>query len=239
MSVIGLQRRLLGSGNRIHWRGDDVARLAKYFGHEGPIAPLMAKREAMPVMMIASSDVEKSDDGAVYTWRISTGGTDRSLDQIAVNGWNLTNYPGNPLVLYGHGSAALPIGRSLWTGPEGGALKARMVFSGDEFAQRVKRLVDERVLRAASVGFRPGTWQFSKDPARRGGIDFISGHELLEWSVVDVPCQPQCLLESVQGAKAVTATIVDMPRSAPTQSAASRATIESYRRRLEELRGRK
>jgi phage head maturation protease len=62
-------------------------------------------------------------------------------------------------------------------------------------------MVKSGTLRAASVGFAPGQWEFSKDKSRPNGIDFISGHTLLEWSVVNVPANASCLCESIVGQK--------------------------------------
>ena len=68
-----------------------------------------------------------------------------------------------------------------------------MVFASSSFAQQVKGLVRESVLKATSVGFRPLKFSFSKDKSRGGGIDFIE-QELLEFSVVGVPANAEALL---------------------------------------------
>lgn len=183
-----------------------MARLAKHFNYDGPIAPLLAKREAPPQVADLTATVERTEGSpTVYIWTISTGGTDHSFDQIAVAGWDLSIHRSNPIVMYAHNGDALPIGRSISTYYEAGRLKSKMIFSGDGFAQRVKRGVDEGSLRAASVGFKPGDWEFARDPKRPGGINFTRGHVLLEWSVVNLPCNPQCLLERTADAATLSA----------------------------------
>jgi hypothetical protein len=203
MSIIKLQKRLLGGGNRIEWSAQDWERLAKHFNYDGAIPPLLTKRISPVQTSLGLSEVERTTAGSteVYKFTISDGGTDLSLDQIGVAGWDLSVILANPLVQYGHNGDILPIGRAIWTGIEGGRLKSKMVFGSDDFAQRVKRGVDERIIRGASVGFIPGKWEFSNDKTRQGGINFISGHRLLEWSIVNVPCNSRCLFESVQGVK--------------------------------------
>jgi hypothetical protein len=158
------------------------------------------------------------------------------LDTIAVAGWDNSIYPTNPVVLSGHNSDMLPVGRAIWTGIEGGRLKSKMIFGSDEFAQRVKRMVDERIIRTASVGFTPGKWEFSKDRARQGGIDFISGHRLLEWSIVNIPANPRCLLEGVEGAKGATVAIeqAQVPPAATPFADEARRRIAENRRKIAE-----
>lgn len=199
MSVVKLQSRLLNAGNRISWSSDDLARLAKHYGHNGPIPPIVAKRSPVPVIITSANPdpvTRSADPVVVYTWVISTAATDCANDQISVDGWDLSRFKSNPIVQYAHDGAVLPIGRALWTGVEAGRLKSKMVFSADDFAQRVRRMVDERVLLGASVGFSPGKWDPSRDPKRPGGINFTSGHQLVEWSVVNVPANSQCLLQA-------------------------------------------
>ena len=208
MSIIKLQRRLLGGINRIDWRAEDWARLARHFNYDGPIAPLLTKRQAAQVhVTLPEVEVRTEGSTAVYTWTISTGGTDHMFDQISVPGWDLSVHRANPVVQSAHNGDALPVGRSIWTGMEGGRLKSKMVFASDSFAQRVRKMVDERVLRGASVGFKPGEWSFAKDTSRPGGIDFLKGHQLLEWSICNVPANSQCLFERADDAKTAEAAI--------------------------------
>jgi hypothetical protein len=66
--------------------------------------------------------------------------------KILVDGWNLKNYVRNPVVLFAHNAAMLPVGRAKSVYREGGLLVAEMQFSSDQFAQRTRRQVDEGVL---------------------------------------------------------------------------------------------
>lgn len=61
-------------------------------------------------------------------------------------------------------------------------------------ASEVAKLIEARVLKAVSVGFAPGEWKWRD---KRGeGIDFVSGHQLREASVVNVPANPDALLDA-------------------------------------------
>jgi phage head maturation protease len=52
-------------------------------------------------------------------------------------------------------------------------------------------------LKATSVGFMPLKYTFSKDPAREYGIDFLE-QELLEFSIVTIPANPDALIDPGQ-----------------------------------------
>jgi HK97 family phage prohead protease len=136
---------------------------------------------------------------------ISTGCCDRENDMISVAGWDLANFTRNPVVLWGHDTSLLPIGRAFDVGLDGDALKASVEFipadlpEGGAFAESVYRLAQEGFLHATSVGFRPTKWDFTTDPARGAddwfpGIDF-QAQELVEFSVVTVPANPEALIE--------------------------------------------
>ena len=155
------------------------------------------------------SDVETAaaDDGAkAYTFTISTAVVDRDRDVINVDGWHTDAFmaAGGP-VLFGHGGDAngiLPIGKATKIWSTRGALKASMAFiPGDPFAERVQRAVDFGALRATSVGFRPFPGRAAWNEERQG-IDFLE-QELLEFSIVPVPANPEALRE--KGGTRVTA----------------------------------
>jgi hypothetical protein len=236
VSVIKLQRRLLGGPNRVDWRAQDWERLARHFNYSGPIAPLLAKRAAAQVH-VSLPEVETRTEGSmlVYTFTISTEAIDHMLDKISAPGWNLSINRSNPVVQYAHNGDALPVGRALWTGVEGGRLKSKMVFSSDSFAQRVRKMVDERVLRGASVGFVPGQWEFAKEPHRSGGINFTSGHQLLEWSICNIPANPQCLFERVDDEKSAEGAIETASRKPSPQLAAMEARLAEIKARASRL----
>ena len=137
---------------------------------------------------------------------ISTGTVDREQDQIALAGWDLANYKRNPVVLWGHDAARLPIGRAFDVGIEGAALKASVEFipydtpDAGQFAEAVYRLARDGFIAATSVGFRPIKWEYSQDQARGAddwfpGIDFEQ-QELVELSIVTVPANPEALIDA-------------------------------------------
>ncbi len=235
MSALGLQKRLYGGANRINWRTEDMSRIAKRFDHTGAIPPPL-KRDASALVDLSAA-IERSAEPLVYLFTISTTAIDLMSDTISVNGWDLSGFRANPVVQFSHNGDMLPIGKAVSTFIENGRLKSRMVFSSDGFATRVKRQVDESVIRGASVGFLPGKWDFSKDPKCSIGIDFIEGHRLLEWSICNVPCNPQCLFQTVGGASDVSRSAQLDELSTTTYAEAARHA-DAATRRLSEIRAR-
>jgi HK97 family phage prohead protease len=157
------------------------------------VAPSIGKQEFKSASFVVSN---VQDRHAIFI--ASSEDKDRYGDIIRVNGWDLTNYKANPIVLFGHQSRNLPIGSAkAWI--EGTQLFADVEFAAKEvydFADSVYKLVKAGFLNAVSVGFQPTKMPNEiKDPDTNkwtGGYEFIA-QELLELSVVPVPALPGAL----------------------------------------------
>lgn len=143
---------------------------------------------------------EKDEDPIVFA--ISSSVVDRANDTVDVNGWELSNYQKNPVVLWAHDGYQPPIGKalSLWT--EEQKLKSRATFTPKDlnpFGHMVGRMVRGGFLNAVSVGFAPLEYKVADD--RDDGdswwapLDFTK-QELLEYSVVPIPANPEALVEA-------------------------------------------
>ncbi|MDX2253205.1 MAG: hypothetical protein NW202_13045 [Nitrospira sp.] len=132
--------------------------------------------------------VVKAADGVRPSITISTGGVDRDGDRLLPEGCDKTNYKKNPVVLYGHDYHSLPVGgdAQIVIVPGKDIRASWRWLEGDEFAARVKNAFEQRFL-SASVGFKPKEAQ----PNEFGGHD-ITKWELLEFSLVPVPANPEC-----------------------------------------------
>ena len=146
---------------------------------------------------------------------------DRFGDTINPDGWVLTNYRKNPVILWSHstggfaGPAIPPVARATKVKVEDGQLKVKGVFAPTPFAQELRTLVEEGFLNAVSVGFLPlvedekGMIEVEGKMYRRANEeelkDFTKGHkegtkfekqELLEVSWVNVPALPSALVSA-------------------------------------------
>ena len=138
-------------------------------------------------------------DANRYRVTIAANEEARQPPILDFDGLSLENYMLNPVVMWAHDvsgrspSGGLPIGRTLELAKtEAGQLVAEFEFlSDDPFARRVKNAWDKGFLRAASISWLP----IETAPARDGGYRDIRS-DLLEWSIVPVPSDPDALRES-------------------------------------------
>jgi HK97 family phage prohead protease len=197
-------KRLEGAGIRVEWRSEDIRQvLAKYgaTSSAGGSSIMRAVTAAAPIM--AAAPAAKNDPNRSYTFTISTSSPDRMNDVIVTSGWKLDAYKRNPVVLWQHNNQSLPIGRTTNIWIDGNRLRATVEIASDltSYAATVRSMIDGGFISGASVGFRPLQFKFSTDKARPNGIDFLSA-ELLEWSIVTIPANPDALIDAGQTGKA-------------------------------------
>ena len=133
------------------------------------------------------------DDNGTFDVIISTEDLDRSGEIVRQNGWEMTNYKNNPIVLWGHDYYSLPIGVCLETYqteshgvPATGAKGVFLSADINPLAQQVRKLYEfglkagEGVGCTTSVGFIPKEFD-------EGNRAVITKAELLEFSFVPVP----------------------------------------------------
>ncbi len=133
--------------------------------------------------------------GDLYSVTIFANELSRDGMRVDLDGMDFSNYEKNPVVLYAHDhmgrteSGGLPIGRTVRLArASGGHIRAEFEFlAGDAFAERVRNAWERGFLRGASIGWRPVETQ----PSGRGVRAVRS--ELLEWSIVAVPADPDAL----------------------------------------------
>lgn len=145
-------------------------------------------------------EVKGVDDKArTVTFVASTEAVDRYGDSIKLDGWRLDRFKANPVILFGHDSHALPIGKAVDIGVKGDALVVKIQFASAEAnpaAENVFRLIEEGCLNAVSVGFMCLRWQLVDDQeSGRWGYDILEA-ELLEISVVPIPAHPDALIQA-------------------------------------------
>ncbi len=137
--------------------------------------------------------------GNRYRITIAASEKVRQPPELDFKGLSTDNYLRNPVVMWAHDavgrspSGGLPIGRTLSLAKTGaGEMIADFEFlSDDPFAQRVKNAWDKGFLRAASVSWLP----LETTPASDGGWRDTRS-ELLEWSIVSVPADPDALRDA-------------------------------------------
>ena len=144
---------------------------------------------------VALTDHEEAGD--VYSVTIFANELSRDGVSVDIDGMDFSNYRKNPVVLFAHDysgrteSSGLPIGRTVRLDrTHDGRIRADFEFlSGDPFADRVRNAWNRGFLRAASIGWKA----IEARPSERGRGLRIVKSELIEWSIVAVPADPDAL----------------------------------------------
>ncbi|HLC28323.1 MAG TPA: hypothetical protein VJL07_02635 [Dehalococcoidia bacterium] len=164
------------------------------------------------------------------THLISDSTIDRMGDIIEAEGWDVTDYLANPVVLADHRYSVFSIigsAREVEKTREG--LYATTEFGDHELGQAAFELVRSKLARAWSVGFKTRKAEFAMDGKKRGcekcaaivakkrkerevpddeplyvgGIHFHK-QELLEYSLVAIPANPSAVMRSgVRGGRSI------------------------------------
>ncbi len=142
---------------------------------------------------------------------ITTDDVDRMGDVIVPEGAILEHYRKNPVILWAHDYTLPPLGSAQWIKRTDHGILAKPRWASTEFAQQIKRLYDEGHMKAWSIGFLPKAWEdiHSKDTDKPG----ITGRrytkwELLEFSAVPVPANPNALSLAIKSGLQVSASLV-------------------------------
>lgn len=145
----------------------------------------------MSLMHAVTRRVPGAIEARTVSFVLSTSEEDRAGDTVDQTGWKVENYMRNPVVLWCHDQSEPPVGRCVSLGLQGGSLVGRVQFATAEqnpFADTIFKLVEGGFVNAGSVGFRPLRFEINE----KGGLDYRE-QELLEFSIVGVPCNPQAL----------------------------------------------
>lgn len=138
--------------------------------------------------VIRKAAVRKGDS---LDFVLSDDTVDRYGDVIEADGWDLRDFKRNPVALFGH-SSSFPIGTWENLRIEGSKLLGRLKLASRGTSQRIDELislVEQGILRAVSVGFRP----IESEPIEGSrGVRYLR-QELLETSLVSVPANPSAL----------------------------------------------
>ena len=125
---------------------------------------------------------------------LSDNSVDRYGDIIDAKGWDLKAFKKNPIALFGH-SSGFPIGNWANVRIEGEKLIGTLQLAAKGTSARIDELislVEQGVLRAVSVGFRPLESEPINPKEPWGGQRYLK-QELLETSLVSVPANPAAL----------------------------------------------
>lgn len=138
---------------------------------------------------------------------ITTNAVDGDFESIDPKGMRKERYDENPVVLMCHDYHALPVGKCQWIKSTETGYKAKTWYPprpkdlvGDWFVDTCFALVQADVLRGKSIGFVelkshvPNQKEIDSFPFLENCKRIIDDWDLLEYSVVSVPCNPEAVL---------------------------------------------
>ena len=135
---------------------------------------------------------------------ISTGSVDRDEEVLVPKGAVIDNYDKNKVVLWSHDRLSPPIGKALWVKKGRDKITAKVKFAVTERAEEIWQLFKGGFLKAFSVGFMPLEYRepspddVKKTPEYAAARRLYTKWELLEFSAVAVPANPEALALAVK-----------------------------------------
>jgi hypothetical protein len=160
---------------------------------------------------------------------INTESVNRSGYRILNAGGKLDAYRANPVLLYNHDRySRLPIGRLEDLKMEGGKMTALPSFDmKDPFAAEIARKWEANILNTASMGINVlSVSEDPKDLVAGQSRHTVTGWELLEVSIVDIPRNQDCVKLSLgqEDKEAAVDEVVPLLQSAPKTTTLNHST---------------
>lgn len=163
------------------------------------------KRYAPQYIKVKSVDRENFKIRFVF----SSAKIDRHGEVIDQKGWILENYLKNPVVLWGHDQSKFPIGKAENMSLETGDLEGDVIFAYNENPEAAIafELCAGGFLNAGSVGFMNIKWMYDET----SDLLTLLQNELFEFSIVNVPANPDALSKAIDGlrAKNIDKTVIE------------------------------
>lgn len=150
-------------------------------------------------------ECKANDEERTITAVISTSSVDRQGEVVVAKGVDLEKFMKNPVVLWAHNYSSTPIGKTIFIDKKRKALIAKFKVADTEKAEEIYQLYKDGFLSAFSIGFsikkshKPTPEEIKKRPEWADAWRIIDEWELLEFSAVPVPANPEALTVAVKG----------------------------------------
>jgi len=126
---------------------------------------------------------------------------DRDNEVLKANGWDLSKFRRNPVLMAFHDYKSFPVGKVLWIkedpkeSPIG--LKFKAKFADTEAGKEAFTLYKDGIMNAFSVGFQPLEAPIMNEKEKGKPSKIFPKNELLEISCVPIPANPDALVDAV------------------------------------------
>ena len=170
---------------------------------EAAVQKLLAGEKT--IMGLKASAGSINVDEATMVMTISTKTKDRSGDVMESKGVKLANYRANPVVLAFHDHRKPPVAKTLEisVGDDSIEALAKFALGINPEADLLFSLYRDDFMKASSVGFMPEEYEKVLVEGQDGRLAWRGGlhhtiWELMEWSLVPVPDNPESTRKMVQ-----------------------------------------
>lgn len=152
------------------------------------------------------AETKVDDEERTVTAVISTDMVDRDGEVLLPKGADFEQYLKNPVVQWAHSYGDPPIARTLWITKGRKQITAKAQFADTVFADEIYQLYKKNFLSAFSVGFLPAKdgshapkpEEIKRRPELAEASRIYDKWELLEFSAVPVPANPEALATAVK-----------------------------------------
>ncbi len=186
--------------------------IERFAGVKPGLGRVYAQKDRLALVDTGSVSKDAVDEGKMCaTFVITTNDSDRVGDVVEPMGIDLKNFRSNPIAYFAHQGYIWPVGR--WEDDEGRCtiklernratgtvyfFKDRQTEAG-MMALQTFLLIQQRILRACSIGFNPITEPIPRSPNEDNPNSLQTGFvfpriDLLEVSIVGIPCNPTATL---------------------------------------------
>lgn len=142
---------------------------------------------------VTEANIRQSGEEDVVTVQFMTEQVARDGMVLDADGLDTEAFERNPVVLWSHGTdprrGGEPIARASNIRQGGDGMLADVTFADDDFAQRIKRKVQDGFINAVSIGWR------TEDIDRSGDAPTITRSDMTEFSFVAVPADTDALVQ--------------------------------------------
>lgn len=156
-----------------------------------------------------TGELKADDDERFFQATITTETVDRDGDVVLAKGLDFQNFLQNPVVLLGHpfdisSSFDLPIGKTNWIKAKGRKVIAEVTPAPTDMGNEIFELIKGGFLNAVSIGFRaidsgpPTEKDLRAHPEWAKASRIFRKSELVEFSIVNVPANPEALISAVR-----------------------------------------
>ena len=160
------------------------------------------------IKKVFSSEIKAIDETNMeLTALVSTNAVDRYREVIDPDGMDAKNFRKNPVVLWAHDYSQPPIGKALWIKKEGDGIVSKVKFADTARGKEIFQLYKDGFMKAFSIGFIPMETENmpmddpmtpEKPQDHKKPRKIYRKWELLEYSAVPIPANPEALQLCIQ-----------------------------------------